>query len=270
MMDKRGKTKENIILNNKGLSFVELIIAVVLLVVVLGPVMNTIIASSRVNMNSRKVMCATDAGQAVIESMSGKSYRGLLSSYKGVALNGGNELARFLDASGNDIYNNNVISYYKNTRTFGVSCSGTSLNSLNFNGTPVSTSNLAMGANDTTSYSILNAWGTSLRTESHYASGGKYLILWADCNNTKNINGELTDLANARCLFFAYSDVEWNGYHFDILGYVIPATTKAEAEFYPCSIRVAVYDHDTAANGTSQFMDTDTPLLVLDSGIRYK
>lgn len=270
MMIKRGKSNKNIISNNKGLSFIELIIAVVLLVIVLGPVMNTIIASSRVNMNSRKIMCATDAGQAIIESMSGKSYRGLLSSYKGVALNGGNELARFLDSSGNDIYNNNVVHYYKNTRYIGISCSGSSLNTLDYAGTAVSTSDLAMGNIDNVSYSILNTWGSSLRSESHVASGGKYLILWADCLDTKNAEGELIDLANARDLFFAYTDVEWNGYHFDIIGYVIPATTKASAEFYPCSIRVAVYDHDVAANGTSQFMDTDTPLLVLDSGIRYK
>jgi len=268
----KGKKKnfKDIVSNNKGLTFVEIVISIVLLVIVIGPLMKSVIAAQRVNLESRKTMSATDAGQAVLESMCGKSYRGLLTSYNGSALSNGSELARFLDGASSDIYNNNVkLSYNDPGNYFAVSCP----NLTQINAGPVgtaSTEDLASGNAEAFSFALLNYYGTAALDYAMTSPNDQNLVLYADCPGDRNSEGKVMHLADAKCLFFAYTNVDWNGYKFDIIGYVIPAVQNVPANqalaFYPCKIRVAVFD----ATGGNHTCRSESPLLVLDSGIRNR
>lgn len=268
----KGKKKnfKDIVSNNKGLTFVEIVISIVLLVIVIGPLMRSVIAAQRVNLESRKTMSATDAGQAVLESMCGKSYRGLLTSYNGSALSNGSELARFLDGASSDIYNNNVkLSYNDPGNYFAVSCP----NLTQINAGPVgsaSTEDLASGNAEAFSFALLNYYGTAALDYAMTSPNDQNLVLYADCPGDRNSEGKVIHLADAKCLFFAYTNVDWNGYKFDIIGYVIPAVKNDASHtalaFYPCKIRVAVFD----ATGGNHTCRSETPLLVLDSGIRNR
>lgn len=268
--------REMVLANNRGLSFVELIIAIVLLVIILGPVMKAIVSSMEINRQSRKMMTATDAGQAVLESVCGKSFDGLLNSYSGEAtLTNGNQLAVFKDASGADIYNNRVVNMYRNTCSFGVNCdAGLDKVSLPLGGGSTmvySTVSLARGGANDFSYKMLNAYGSLIKTGA--TPGDPKLYLYADCTDEKNTAGKLKYLSNSKVLFFGYTDVEYSGFKFDIIGYVIPAVPTYSAtppEFYPCTVRVAVYDAANNGGGIVRDCTTDEPILVLDSGIRRK
>lgn len=268
----KGKKKgfRDIITNNKGLTFVEIVVSIVLLVIVIGPLMKSVIAAQKVNLESRKTMSATDAGQTVLEAICGKSFRGLLTSYNGSALSDGNEFARFLDGAGGDIYNGSIkLAYYDSSYYFNAQCPN--LRTLNAGALgSVSTEALATGNAESYSFSLLNYYGNAALNYAAATPGDQNLVLYADCDGTRNAEGKVIHLADAKSLFFAYTNVEWDGYTFDIVGYVIPAVQDADGnealKFYPCKVRVAVYD----ATGGVHTCTSESPLLVLDSGIRNR
>lgn len=64
--------------NNRGLSLVELIVAIALFAIIVTPVMNTFISSAKVNRNARKLMIANDVAQTIMEGYSEKTYETLI------------------------------------------------------------------------------------------------------------------------------------------------------------------------------------------------
>ncbi|MBR1693658.1 MAG: prepilin-type N-terminal cleavage/methylation domain-containing protein [Lachnospiraceae bacterium] len=54
---------------NKGFSLLEVLIAVVILTVVIVPLTNTFISSSKVNQKSKRVLSATDIAQNMFEGI---------------------------------------------------------------------------------------------------------------------------------------------------------------------------------------------------------
>ena len=69
--------KRSRMLDNKGVSLVELVVAMALFVIVIVPICASFITSMRVNQKSRKMMAANDLAQSIIEGYSGKTYEGV-------------------------------------------------------------------------------------------------------------------------------------------------------------------------------------------------
>ncbi len=262
VMSKSKKEKIAILTkDNRGISFVELLIAMVLLLIILGPVMKAVIAGLEVNRNSRKIMCATDAAQGVMEGISGKSYKGLLNSYNPAAtkLTGYNELAR---VGGSNVYNENMI------KTHGCIASGFNIQNVTYNGfkldgTAYVTKDLALlststdVANSNTILQTFGTYGLSLLTN----QTDQVLVMHGD-------NASATAHTDAKTIFFAYYNIPWEGYTFDAVGYVLPATSLPNPNFYPCVVRVAIYE--VKSDGTHTLTTNSDPMLAINDGLRNR
>lgn len=257
---------------NKGVSFVELLIAMVLLLIILGPIMRAIISGMEVNRNSRKLMCATDAAQGVMEGISGKSFSGLRESFKNnVSIkNNFQELAR---VGGQSTYNEttNIIRTYGNTfnglsvpKSGGEPTNYTQFSLTLDDGTVKTFNNkkiaLCENAADTNdSFYLLQTFG-------QYGLGkmtdpsNQNLVMHCD-NSSDDYNKSIV-------LFFAYYNVPWQGYTFDIVGYVIPATTSTKPAFYPCVARIGVYE--VKKDGTHELVNDSQPLMTMSEGLRNR
>lgn len=261
MSEKRKVKIANLSKDNRGLSFVELLIAMVLLLIILGPVMKAVIAGLEVNRNSRKIMCATDAAQGVIEGISGKSYKGLLNSYNPSAtkLTGYNELAR---VGGSNVYNENLIKTHGCiSGAFdiqGVTYNGFKLGGVNYNCKDLAL--LSSSADVTNSNTILQTFGNyglSLLSD----QSAQVLVMHGD-------NTSATAHTDAKVIFFAYYNIPWEGYTFDAIGYVLPATDLSNPNFYPCVVRVAMYE--VKQDGTHTLVTNSDPMLAISDGMRNR
>lgn len=263
MVISKSEKKKTVVLakDNRGISFVELLIAMVLLLIILGPVMKAVIAGLEVNRNSRKMMCATDAAQGVMEGISGKSYKGLLNSYNPAftKLTGYNELAR---VGGSNIYNENMI------KTHGCIAGGFNIQNVTYNGfrldgTDYVNKDLALLS---TSTDVSNS-NTILQTFGNYG-----LSLLSDPANQVLVmhgdNASATAHTDAKVIFFAYYNIPWQGYTFDAVGYVLPATTLPNPNFYPCVVRVAIYE--VKSDGTHTIATNSDPILSINDGLRNR
>lgn len=73
-MKKREKrTVKN---NNKGFSFIELLLAIVILALVAAPIFRVFITTSQINNNSKQLMAATDAATVIMEYISTCKFSG--------------------------------------------------------------------------------------------------------------------------------------------------------------------------------------------------
>ena len=75
------KLFQKIFKSNKGLSLLELVVAIAFLAIVITPVMNSFITAGRINAKSRKLMCANDCAQALMEGIADKSFYELCLAY---------------------------------------------------------------------------------------------------------------------------------------------------------------------------------------------
>ncbi len=267
VMSKSKKEKIAILTkDNRGISFVELLVAMVLLLIILGPVMKAVIAGLEVNRNSRKIMCATDAAQGVMEGVSGKSYKGLLNSYNPALskLTGYNELAR---VGGSNVYNENMIKTHGCvTGTPGFTIQNVTHNGFTLDGTAYNTKDLALLStsadvnNSNTVLQTFGIYGLSLLSD----SSDQVLVMHGD-------NANATAHTDAKTIFFAYYNIPWEGYTFDVVGYVLPATSLANPNFYPCVVRVAIYEVKTNGTSTVHTIETSSdPLLAINDGLRNR
>lgn len=256
MKEKKGRDRymkaSKILSNNKGLTFVELIIAIVLLVIIIGPIGRSIIAAFEVNKDSRNIMGATEVGRGVMEGFTGNSYIGLLSSYATTDLGNGNRLAQI----SSDVYNKKE----NNIRT-----NGTAFNNLSCTLNTVTTSG---GTYSTTAM----AKGDKAQINKLLSEFGTYAYTLVGAKDTKLVlHGDNTDAAKpkeAKCLFFCYTNIAWGGYTYDVVGFIVPASDIASPDFYACNIQLGVYLVDGNVHKCTQA--GETPMLTLSTGIRNK
>lgn len=237
---------------NRGLTFVELLIAIVLLVVLLGPMMRTMIAAIKVNADSRKVLCATEVGRGVMEGLSGNSFNGVLSSYE-ADLGNGNRLAQICG----DVYNKQDNIKKTNGALFNnVTCN---LVSVTTNNGTYNSKKIAEG-DKTVINELLSEYG-KYSIEKYGITNEQMLLMHGDKEGK-----------DANCLFFTYTNVHWGsvsaneGFVFDVVCAMVPAANSSTDKFYPYSLVVGVYPveggvHKCTNAGT-------TPLLTMTGGMR--
>lgn len=66
--------------NNKGFSLIELIVAVAVIALVVGPVLHAFVTSMRINRNSKEMLQATTVAQNIMEDVKGKDISVLLNA----------------------------------------------------------------------------------------------------------------------------------------------------------------------------------------------
>ncbi len=153
---------------NKGFSLLEVMLAICILALIATPIFNSIAASYRLNLKSRKMLASTDILTSMMDYAASKTYN----SYK------------YKDATKTEVEVKGLADIYTN------------------NGTP-----LKCGA----MYYVY--------------PGSEYIAVGCSGNSSK----------------MSFSDVEYNGYHFDVVVSMnLPTSTD---KYYTGTFKVQVFDH---------------------------
>lgn len=72
----KKREKRTVKKNNKGFSFIELLLAIVILALVAAPIFRVFITTSQINNNSKQLMAATDAATVTMEYISACKFSG--------------------------------------------------------------------------------------------------------------------------------------------------------------------------------------------------
>ena len=267
--------KKNIHLNNRGFSLVEIIVSIAVLAIVITPLMNSFITAARVNKDARKVTCAADCAQSIMEGFADKTGTEIWS----ICSKGGNLTGSKMITTMNSTYDNV-------TGKFDFGPYNLSANSYWFNGCPLShltqtefsgtgwsgdTAALAGHMGEYIGFQMAKQFGRNMQAQFDSGTipeGTKALFRGGmQCQLDSGSTLKTNELGAAA--FFGFSNIEWENYTFDAVVIFIPAAIDINDKYYTYTERIYVFDHEDFAdivNGTV----TGTYLSTMDSGIRNK
>lgn len=267
----KGKQKDN-----RGLSLIELIIAIAILAIVITPVFNAFITSARINLNARKTLAATDVAQTIQEGFADKHYEaGVVQAIK--TLNSQdivNSTQGLVLSSLNDDYYNMKDNYYNMADGEAVSpillgAASTGMNQIYMDGALYTAIDLISGnaipnggsggPADTLSANrlVANAAAAKLASDGDQ----KVLMGWLSSFGGPNRAGALAALV--------YTDVELEGFVFDAVVTFLPMAVNTGDIYYPYCVTIAVYDArmDVDNDGTYDRFHEDALMNVMLGGI---
>ena len=269
--------RERAVKDNKGLTLMEIVVAVALFAIIIVPVMTSFVTSMRVNQKSRKLMIASDLGQAIMEGFADKSYSEIKTQIDSIGT---------ADVSFAPISANGVTGYYN----------------LSTNGKHFTDSNMKNDA---------FAWNSSLYGDHKVyptVSGNKFKLSSASsCDCVMLISENSAEYEWARSMnvaffkatqiktyasgsvaggktswlyggtrddmgFLVYSDVPRGGYHYAVCIQFIPMMKSANVDathkplYYTYEVMLYIYELETGAEKASSA--PDTPILTMMTGIR--
>ena len=240
--------KRSRIVSNKGVSLVELVVAMALFIIVIVPVCASFITSMRVNQKSRKMMAATDLAQSIVEGYSGKTYENLKLSVASIGtadLSGNLALSTGCFVSSNvggaevvsvNIYNqqaNGLSSVSWNGMTnVKTGLTSISQNEVRWSGASVSTNSL-ISENKAMAISMNMAAAADFKT-----------MMGADATDyrSQKLMG-VTD-PDGKISFLCYTGLHSEGYYFDAVVMFIPMANTPAQKYYSYEAMVYVYEID--------------------------
>lgn len=216
--------------DNKGLSLIELLVAMALLAILIVPIFNSFIASARINHKSRQLMAATDLAQTVFEGFSDKSF--------GTVKDDINSRMGSVSLSSNHIYATVSNNYYNMPEHY-VALNGTLLASL---GSP-SVNCVQYGSDTYVARELIsgnNAAGmTTVSINSLICDAAR-----ADLSVSTNscLRGWLDNGADSNMAAMVYTGVDQDGFLFDVVVTFLPMAEDVGDRYFPYCVTVTVYD----------------------------
>ena len=216
--------------DNKGLTLIELLVAMALLAILIVPIFNSFIASARINLKSRQLMAATDLAQTVFEGFSDKSYATIkddINSRMGSVSLSSNHI--YATVSGN--YYNMPEHYVALDGSLLTSLSAPDVNSIVYGSDTYVTRNLISGnnADGMTTVSINSLICNDARAD-----------LSVSTNNC--LRGWLDSSADSNMAALVYTGVDQDGFLFDVVVTFLPMAETADDKYFPYCVTVTVYD----------------------------
>lgn len=214
--------------DNKGLSLIELLVAMALLAILIVPIFNSFIASARINLKSRQLMAATDLAQTIFEGFSDKSYGTVKDDIDGVMGHG--------TLSGNHAYATVSNNYYNMPEHY-VALDGSLLTSL---GSP-SVNCVTYGSDIYVARELIsgnNAAGMTTVSINSLICDDAREDLSVSTNSC--LRGWLDDSKNMAAL--VYTGVDQDGFLFDVVVTFLPMAETETKEHFPYCVTVTVYD----------------------------
>lgn len=216
--------------DNKGLSLIELLIAMALLAILIVPIFNSFIASARINLKSRQLMAATDLAQTVFEGFSDKSY--------GTVKDDINSRMGSVSLSSNHIYATVSNNYYNMPEHYVAldgsllaSLGSPSVNSVQYGSDTYVTRELISGNNAAgmTTVSINSLICDAARADLS-VSTNSCLWGWVDGMGDKNMAA------------MVYTGVDQDGFLFDVVVTFLPMADTVDDKYFPYCVTITVYD----------------------------
>ena len=264
------RKRRNRIFGNKGISLVELVIAMALFAIVIVPICASFITSMKVNQKSRKMMAANDLAQSIVEGFSNKTYEGVKKSIATIGTGdlSGNLALSTVSFNGNVSGNTNVSANIYNLEATGMAMSwdtnmtnvkaklsAVSDNELTWDGTTVSTNMLI-------SYNKAEAISMNMAAARDFAAA---LSSAGKGYDTPALMG-VTD-SDEKISFLCYSGLHSEGYYFDAVVMFIPMANKPGQKYYSYEAMVYIYEYDKLDPTTRL---NKQPVLSLMTGIKNR
>lgn len=264
------RKRNRILGSNKGVSLIELVIAMALFMIVIVPICASFITSIRVNQKSRKMMAANDLAQSVMEGFSGKTYEGVKKSIASIG-NGelsGNLALSSVSFNGNVSGNTNVSANLYNLETTGMAVTwdssmtnvkagltAVSENEITWAGTTVS-NNMLVSYNKAMAISMNMAAASDFKAVLDAAGKGYDTpVLMGVTNTDENVS------------FLCYSGLHSEGYYFDAVVMFIPMANKPGQKYYSYEAMIYMYEVDKKDLSTRLGKE---PVLSLMTGIKNR
>lgn len=217
--------------NNGGFSLIEILLAIAILAIVIGPIIGSFITSAKVNMNARKTMAATNVAQTIMEGFADKRYSdisGIIGNMGGVDLIGTSALS----SVNNNYYNmkDNCVQLDASGSVPLASLSAASANEIKidtqtYKSTDLISGNATMGL-DTVSINSMVAATAKLALPTY----DKIMMHWSDGSLISSL---------------VYTNIELEGYHFDVIVTFLPMAKSDSDIYYSYCATVSVYDADS-------------------------
>lgn len=217
--------------NNKGLSLIELLIAMALLAILIVPIFNSFIASARINLKARQLMAATDLAQTVFEGFSDKSYGTIKDDIDG--------RMGSVSLSSNHIYATVSDNYYNMPEHY-VALDGSLLTSLS----SPSVNYVQCGSDTYVTRDLIsgnNAAGMTTVSINSLICDAARADLSVSTNNC--LRGWFDDSsADSSMAALVYTGVDQDGFLFDVVVTFLPMAENADDKYFPYCVTVTVYD----------------------------
>ena len=270
--------------SNKGLSLLELVVAVAFLAIVITPVMNSFITAGKINAKSRKLMCANDCAQAIMEGIADKSFYELSLAYSkygnesvsaSYALSGVNEDAyNIVTCSTNEI---STAVVYKTAAMTSMTASINTATNYSVSIKFADGSDHVFKTVDSISMNgFVDLFNLGFRNDCKAKTGGadtaleKHIYFWVNDESPNDM----------KTMVIGYSGIEWDGYYFDAVITCIPeghdpaAMLGVEDVWYSYYVQIDLYDvirkgdKFTSTFGIGESGEVISPLLSLNTGIK--
>ncbi len=219
--------------NNSGFSLIEILLAIAILAIVIGPIFSAFITSAKVNMNARKTMAATNVAQTILEGFADKRYSDISSvigNMGSVDLTGTSALSSVNDNYYNmkDHCGTMTVTNLSANRADKITVGPLTYNStdlLSGNGTGF----LFVHINDGVDTVSVNS-SVAASAKASMVSYDKELLYWT---------------AGDLIAGLVYTDIELEGYHFDAVVTFLPMAQSDSDRYYSYCVTVSVYDADS-------------------------
>ena len=255
-MDTKRK-KRNRIFGNKGISLVELVVAMALFIIVIIPVCASFITSIRVNQKSRKLMAANDLAQSVMEGFSNKTYEGVKKSINniGTAELSGNEALSTVSGNIYNIDTSAIPCSWSDMSNVSAGLTSITQEEINWNGTVVATP-LLVSQNKAEAASMNRAAALDFKALLDAAGAGYDTPRLLGVTNTdENVS------------FLCYSGLHSEGYYFDAVVQFIPMANTSAQKYFSYEAMIYIYEIDRLDMSTRL---NKAPVITLMTGIKNR
>lgn len=215
-------------MDNRGLSLIEILMAIAILAIIIVPVFGSFITAARVNRDARRVMAATNTAQTILEGFADKSYEDVKTA---IGLMG------TVDLSGNYALSTLDGNYYNMASSYEA-----------LNPGPFYGASIGVSGPDEVIYlgdfyravDLISGNGVSANT----VSFNNIASMAAALNVSSGADKALMSWTDASGLFTAlvYSGIEVEYFKFDVIVTFIPMAAAPTDRYYTYCTTLTVYD----------------------------
>lgn len=243
-------------LDNRGLTLIELLMAIAILAIIIVPVFGSFITSARVNIRARKTLAATDVAQTIFEGFADKTFEEVKGSISGLTTSGTVLSGLSALSTIDNNYYNDTNHYYaldSGSVTFletSLSVNSTTPNIITINLVDHNAVELISGNGIADTVSANRLVAAAVAPNVAAGTADKAIMAWS--------NGSIAALA--------YSGIEMEGFKFDAIVTFLPMAKTPDDNYYTYCVTVTVYDNDWSVE-SAQRMQNEVQLNTMIGGM---
>lgn len=219
--------------NNKGFSLIEIVIAMAMIAIVVLPILQTFIASARINRNARQTMIQTDVAQTIMEGFADKTFMEISETAGKLAAgeNISGNPAPFSSINDNEFNKGLTANVPVTAPSLGLTLTSVAKNQIVWQSVAINT--IDIGSDNSISMSMNQTFGNDVRNSfiaANAADPDRKLMAVYEGKNP--------------LLFLAYGNIEYGGYHYDAVVSFVPMAKLTTDKYYTYNVFLTLYEYD--------------------------